>query len=100
MKSDHNISSIFSRILDVESLRSSLSLILSLTVVLVAVRVPWQGDQAGISWQVTNRVEQISFVPQPEEIVEQNDIEGGIVTKFDEAPLSQTEAETIFTICR
>ena len=93
MKSDHNISSIFSRILDVESLRASLCLILSLTVVLTLVKIPWKADDDGISWQIINRVDQISFVQQPEEIIEQEDVEGGIITVFEEAPPEEEEEE-------
>ena len=93
MKSDHNISSIFSRILEVESLRASLSLILSLAVVLTMVKIPWKSNDDGISWQVINRVDQISFVQQPEEIIEREDVEGGIITVFEEAPPEEEEEE-------
>ena len=93
MKSDHNISSIFSRILEVESLRASLCLILSLAVVLTLVKIPWKADDDGISWQIINRVDQISFVPQPEEIIEQEDVEGGIITVFEEGPPEEEEEE-------
>jgi len=96
MKSDHNISSIVSRILEVESLRASVSLILSLAVVLVMVKIPWKSNNDGISWQVINRVDQISFVQQPEEIIEQEDVvEGGIITVFEEAPPEEEEEEEI-----
>ena len=91
MKSDHNISSIFARILEVESLRSSLSLILSIAVVLVVVKIPWQSNSAGANWQVVNRVDRINFVPQPEEIVEPEEIKGGIVSAFEEAPPEEEE---------
>ena len=74
-----------------EPLRSSLSVILSLAVVLVAVNVPWYGSEAGVSWQVINRVERISFVPQPEEIIEEREMGGGIVTIFEEAPPEEKE---------
>lgn len=97
MKSDHDISSIFSRILDIEPLRSSLSLIFSLSVVLVAVNVPWYGGEDGVSWQVINRVERISFVPQPEEIIEEQEMGAGIVTKFDKVPPEEKEEKEELT---
>ncbi|MBX2819963.1 MAG: energy transducer TonB [Rhodothermaceae bacterium] len=95
MKSDHNISSIVSRIVEVESLRASLSLILSLAVVLTMFKIPWQVNKDGISWQINNRVDQISFVQQPEEIIEQEDVEGGIITVFEEAAPEEVEEEEI-----
>ena len=98
MSSDRNISPWLRRIvgdtsprrqrslLDVDVFRVPLSLILSLVVVLVAVKVPWESGQTGINWQIQNRVDRIALVPQQEEIVEQNEMEGGIIAVFDTAP--------------
>ena len=92
MKSEYNISSIFNRILDIEPLRLSVSLILALSVVLVVVKLPWRPGDTGINWHVINRFEQISLVAQPEEIVEKEEIKGGVVTKFDQASPEEEEA--------
>lgn len=103
MNSDRNTSSFLDRmleggrssratsLLDIEVLRGPLSLILSLVVVLTAVNLPWNVEEKGISWRITNRVDQITFVPQPEEIIEEEDIGEGIITVFDEAPPEEEE---------
>ena len=77
--------------LDNEALRSSISLLLAIGLVLVVVRIPWQERAIGVSWKTTGAGDVIKFVPPPEEIIEPDDIEGGIVTLFDEAPPEEEE---------
>ena len=81
--------------LDNESLRTSISLLLSIVVVIAFVKIPWSWKSDGVSWRSLGDGEVINFVPPPEEIIEPDDIEGGIITTFDEAPPEEEEKTEI-----
>ena len=81
--------------LDNESLRITISVLLSMVVVIAAIKIPWQERSAGVSWRSIGDGEVINFVPPPEEIIEPDDIEGGVITLFDEAPPEEEEKTEI-----
>ena len=68
---------------------------LAISVVITVVKAPWQESRSGVSWRSFGEGEVINFVPPPEEIIEPDDIEGGIVTQFDNAPPEEEEKTEI-----
>ena len=79
-------------LIDSEKGRSSMGLILSLVVIIAAVKLPWYSSEQAQGWRITTQRDQIEIMSEPEEIIEKQDIEGGIVTVFDNGIPEEEEA--------
>ena len=66
------------------TIRSLIGWFLALGTILIVANTPIVDGNAGLSWRSVQRNEPINLVPQPEEILEKRDIEGGLITKFSQ----------------
>jgi TonB family protein len=70
--------------LDYELSRGLVGLALSLGVLVLFSKLPIYDQGPGIGWQVHNRSDTIELMPEPEELIEKDQIEGGLITRFQE----------------
>ncbi len=73
-------------VLGTESSRAAISLFLSLGVIVVVVNLPMYDDSERVSWRSSHRSEPIELMPEPEEVMDIEQVTGGLITRFDVAP--------------
>ncbi len=71
-----------------------LSVLLALGVITTAFNLPWYPVPGAMSWKSLYRSDEIVLLPpQKEEIIEEDEIDGGIITFFDETLPEDEEKE-------
>ena len=77
-------------IMDHGGIPHAVGYVLSLLVVITAFNIPWHQNEEGIAWRISSFRDHIVVRPQPEELIEQQDIEGAVVTVI-EKPVEEEE---------
>jgi periplasmic protein TonB len=72
-------------------LRIAIGSTLALVVVVTLFRIPWEAAAPMQGWRLSPQQERIQLQQSPEEIIEKQDVEGGLITRFDAEP-EETEA--------
>lgn len=73
-------------------LRIAIGWTIALVVTVTLFRLPWEAAAPVQGWRLSPQQERIQLQQSPEEIIKKQDIEGGLITKFDSDP---EEAEAI-----
>lgn len=73
-------------VLGTEFSRAAISLFLSLGVVVMVFNLPIYNNSERVSWRSSQRSEPIELMPEPEEIMDIEQIDGGLITRFNEEP--------------
>ena len=72
-------------------IRRLMGWMISLGVLALVANVPIKENRAGYSWRNTERIDTIELLPEPQEIIEREEVEGGLITKFDTEPEEEEE---------
>jgi len=67
-------------------LRIAMGCTLALVATVTLFRLPWEAKQRDSSRRLSPQQERIQLQQSPKEIIEKQDIEGGLITKFDSDP--------------
>lgn len=79
-------------VLGAEFSRAAISLFLSLGVVVTVFNLPVYDNSERVSWRSSHRSEPIELMPEPEEVMDIEQVNGGLITRFDDVPEEEEES--------